>query len=296
MTAPRPRRSILYMPGSNARALEKARTLPCDGVILDLEDAVAPDQKVAARAQVVEAVKAGGFGHREVVVRANAWSTAWGRDDVEAVAGSGADAILLPKVESAEDVFEVGRALNRLDAPDTLAIWVMMETPGAVLAAGEIAGAVGDGEGRRLEAFVIGTNDLAKDTRARLVKGRANMIPWLATFVAAARAYDLSIIDGVYTDLTDEEGLKEECLQGVELGMDGKTLIHPNQIKAANAAFAPDPSEIEWSRKVLAAFELPENEGRGAIRLEGKLVERLHADIARRTIALADAIFLRDAG
>ncbi len=293
MTAPRPRRSVLYMPGSNARALEKARTLPCDGVILDLEDAVAPEHKEAAREQVVAAAKSGGFGPREVVIRANALTSPWGKDDVEAIAASGADAVLLPKVESAEDVFAVGRTLNRLEAPEELSIWVMMETPAAVLAAGEIARAVQDGEGRRLEAFVIGTNDLVKDTHARMERGRWNLVPWLATFVAAARACDLSVIDGVYGDLEDMHGFGLECEQGRSLGMDGKTLVHPNQIDAANRVFAPSEDEVKRARKVIEAFDLPENEGKGAIRVDGKMVERLHAEMAKRTVALADAIAAR---
>lgn len=296
MTAERPRRSVLYMPGSNPRAIEKARTLPCDAVILDLEDAVAPDRKDEARDAVVAAVSGGGFGHRETVVRINAPETPWVDADIEAVAASGADAILLPKVDTDEDVFRVGRTLNRLGAPESLSIWTMMETPAAVLNAGRIAAAVEDGEGRRLEAFVIGTNDLAKETRALLEKGRATFLPWLTTFVAAARAYDLAVIDGVFNDLADEDGFEEECEQGRALGMDGKTVIHPKQIRDANIAFSPSEDELAWARKILAAFERPENEGRGAIQVEGRLVERLHAEVARRTVALADQIFLRDQG
>ncbi|MDQ0314663.1 HpcH/HpaI aldolase/citrate lyase family protein [Amorphus orientalis] len=293
MTDIRPRRSVLYMPGSNARALEKAKTLPVDTVIFDLEDAVAPEQKESAREQVIAAVKAGGYGPREVVVRMNPLSAPWGIGDLEAIATSGADAILVPKAETVDDVMAIGRVLSRLGAPTELAIWLMMETPRAVLNAGDIAEAVEEDAGRRLDALVIGTNDLAKETRTRIVPGRATMMPWLMTFVAAARANDLAIIDGVFNDLDDADGFAAECRQGRDLGMDGKTLIHPKQIEEANRAFAPSEEEIEEARAVIAAFEAPENAGKGAISLNGRMVERLHAEIAEKTVALADAIAAR---
>lgn len=295
MTDIRPRRSVLYMPGSNARALEKAKTLPVDSLIFDLEDAVAPDQKESAREQVVAAVKAGGYGPREVVVRMNPLSAPWGIGDLEAIAESGADAILVPKAETVDDVMSIGRVLSRLGAPTDLAIWLMMETPRAVLNAGAIAEAVEEDAGRRLDALVIGTNDLAKETRARIVPGRATMLPWLTTFVAAARANDLSIIDGVFNDLDDADGFAAECRQGRDLGMDGKTLIHPKQVEEANRAFAPGEDEIAEARGIIAAFEAPENAGKGAISLNGRMVERLHAEIAEKTVALADAIAARGA-
>ena len=285
----RPLRSVLYMPGSNARALEKARTLPADALILDLEDAVAPEAKEAARAQVGEALKQG-FGRRMVAVRINALSTPWGEADLEAAAAVGPDAVLVTKVDSGADILEVGRRLARFKAPRELQIWAMMETPLALLHAGEIAAAVRDDAGLRLACLVMGTNDIAKETRARLVPGRWPMHAWLSTCVAAARAYGLSILDGVYNGLGDAQGLRQECEEGRDLGFDGKTLIHPNQIEAANEAFAPSDSEIEEARAIIADFEAPENRGKGAISLQGRMVERLHADVARRTLALADAI------
>ena len=285
----RPLRSVLYMPGSNARALEKARTLPADALILDLEDAVAPEAKEAARAQVGESLKQG-FGRRMVAVRINALSTPWGGADLEAAAAAGPDAVLVTKVERQADILDVGRRLARLGAPRELQIWAMMETPLALLHAGEIAAAARDDAGLRLACLVMGTNDIAKETRARLVPGRWPMQAWLATCVAAARAYGLSILDGVYNGLGDAQGLRRECEEGRDLGFDGKTLIHPNQIEAANETFAPSDSEIEEARAIIAAFEAPENRGKGAISLQGRMVERLHADVARRTLALADAI------
>lgn len=290
MPAIRPRRSVLYMPGSNARALDKARTLPADTLILDLEDAVAPDAKALAREQILKAVAEGGYGPRELVVRINALDSSWGEEDLAVMARSGADAILVPKVYDAEDVFEVGRRLSRYGAPASLAVWVMMETPDAVLNAGEIAAAVSEDAGRRLTAFVIGTNDLAKETRARFVPGRAPMLSWLSTFIIAARAHGLDVLDGVYNDIADEAGFVAECEQGRDLGMDGKTLIHPKQVEIANRIFAPAEAEVTWARKIIAAFDLPENAAKGVLSLEGKMVERLHAEMAARTVALADAI------
>ncbi len=293
MPAIRPRRSVLYMPGSNARALDKARTLPADTLILDLEDAVAPDAKAIAREQILTAIAEGGYGPRELVVRINALDSSWGEEDLAVMAKSGADAILVPKVYDAEDVFEVGRRLSRYGAPASLSVWVMMETPDAVLNAGEIAAAVSEDAGRRLTAFVIGTNDLAKETRARFVPGRAPMLSWLATFVVAARAHGLDVLDGVYNDISDEAGFIAECEQGRDFGMDGKTLIHPKQVEIANRIFAPAEAEVTWARKIIAAFDLPENASKGVLSLEGKMVERLHAEMAARTVALADAITAR---
>ncbi len=289
----RPRRSVLYMPGSNARAIEKARTLPADAIILDLEDSVAPDAKAAARTQVAEAVKAGGFGGREVILRINALSTPWGEDDLAAAAAAAPDAILVPKVSSAEDVFAVDRALAEFGASPAIALWAMIETPRAALDPMAVAAARRSAEGARLAAFVLGTNDLAKDTRVRLVPGRAPMLHWLADTVAAGHAFGLDVIDGVYNRLDDAESFAAECLQGVDLGMDGKTLIHPNQIEAANRAFSPDPEEVAFARTLVDAFALPENAGKGALSLGGRMVERLHAEMAARTVALAEAIAAR---
>ncbi|HEV3395419.1 MAG TPA: CoA ester lyase [Xanthobacteraceae bacterium] len=285
----RPRRSVLYMPGSNARAIEKARTLPADGLILDLEDAVAPDAKEAARAQVVEAVKAGGFGPREVFVRVNGIGTPWFADDLAAFAHVAPDAILVPKVQSAEQLEHVGTRLLDLHADRRIRIWAMIETPLAVFNIATIAVAARDSESR-LAGFVLGTNDLAKETRARIVPGRAPMVSWLMACVAAAHAYGIDVLDGVYNDIGNAAGFAEECAQGRDMGFDGRTLIHPNQIGPCNAAFSPTAGEVEEARKIIAAFDLPENRGKGVVKLDGRMVERMHADIARRVVAIADAI------
>ena len=296
MPSIRPRRSVLYMPGSNARAIEKARTLPADAVILDLEDAVAPNAKESARAQVVAAVRAGGFGRREVAVRVNGLDTPWGAEDLAAAAASGADAVLVPKVSDPDAIGAVELALATARAPDALRIWAMIETPLAILHADTIARAASHETGR-LSCLVLGTNDIAKETRARFVAGRWPMLPWLTTVIAAARAYGLDVLDGVYNDLGDPEGFRSECEQGRDLGMDGKTLIHPNQIAAANEVFAPASAEVEAARRVIAAFALPENRDRGVISLDGRMVERMHADMAARTVALAEAVGAgRDSG
>jgi len=284
----RPRRSVLYMPGSNARAIEKARTLPADCIVLDLEDSVAPDVKPAARAQACAAVKAGGFGPHEVVVRINGLDTAWWRDDMVAVTAVKPDAILVPKVSGPGHMERIAEALADLAADRRIQVWAMMETPLAVLNAGAIA-ATKDGH-TRLSAFVMGTNDLAKDTRVRIAPGREALRSWLMTFVAAARGYGLDILDGVYNDIADSEGFARECGEARDLGFDGKTLIHPSQIVGANAAFAPSAEEVAQARKIIAAFDLPENEDKGVIALDGRMVERLHAEMARRTLAIADAI------
>jgi citrate lyase subunit beta / citryl-CoA lyase len=291
----RPRRSVLYMPGSNARALEKARTLPADALILDLEDAVAPDAKVLARQQVTAAVAAGGFGGREVVVRVNGLDTPWGEADMRAVAAVGPDAVLIPKVSSPAHVARAASLLTSGGAPATTRLWAMMETPLAMLTALPIASAAAD-PANRLACFVMGTNDLAKETRARLVPGRAPFQPWLQTCLAAARAYGLDIIDGVFNGIADEGGFRAECEEGRDLGFDGKTLIHPNQIAVANHVFAPSAEEVDRARAVIAAFAQPENRDKGALQVEGRMIERLHAEIGRRTVAIADAIAARAAG
>ena len=288
----RPRRSVLYMPGSNARALEKARTLPADGVILDLEDAVAPDAKLEARTRVVETVKAGGFGPREVVIRVNGLDTPWGSDDIEAAASARPDAILIPKVQDPEQLVTVGRRLEALGVPAETRVWAMIETPLAIFAVKDIAAAARDPI-TRLAVFVMGTNDLAKETRAALIPGRAPMYPWLTLSVAAAHAYGIDVLDGVWNQFQDMEGFKAECQQGVELGMDGKTLIHPAQIEPCNTAFSPPEAEVTRARTIIAAFDQPEKAGKGVIQLDGRMVERMHADMARRTVSLADAIAAR---
>ncbi len=284
----RPRRSVLYMPGSNARAMEKARELPVDAVILDLEDAVAPDAKAKARELIVEALKNGGFGRREVLVRINGLDTAWWLDDL-AVAAAGPDAVLVPKVSAPEQVRQVAKHLTGVRATENVRIWAMMETPLAMLNARDIAAAALDAD-TRLAGFVMGTNDLAKDTRARILPGRTPMLPWLMICVAAARAFGLDILDGVYNDLGYAEGFAAECAQARDLGFDGKTLIHPQQIAPCNAAFSPNDDEVAWARKIIAAFNQPDNAAKGVIQIDGRMVERLHADMARRTVAIADAI------
>lgn len=282
-----PLRSVLYMPGSNARALEKARTLDCDGVIVDMEDAVAPDAKAEARTIIAKALNEGGYGHRTMILRINAAGTPWHADDIKLARSVPAHAILIPKVGSPQDVIDARAALP--DVP----LWAMMETPLAMLDARQIA-AAGQDAGWGLSALVMGTNDLAKDTGARLIPGRVPMLAWLSTCVAAARAYGLSILDGVSNALDDPEGFLAECQQGRDMGMDGKTLIHPKQIAPCNTVFAPDEDEVTFARAIIAAFDLPENQGKGALRLDGKMVERLHADMARKTVAMADAIAARN--
>ena len=289
MTVIRPRRSALYMPGSNARALDKAKTLPADALILDLEDSVAPDLKAAARGQACAAVAGGGYGGRELVIRINALDTPWGEADLAAAVAAAPDAILVPKVSSAEALAAVGLRLRKLGAAERTRVWAMIETPQAILDAGSIASAAHDVD-TRLSCLVMGTNDLAKDTRARLLPGRAAMLPWLMTALAAARSSGIDILDGVYNSLSDEAGFRAECEQGRDCGFDGKTLIHPGQIAAANDIFAPSAQEVENARAILAAFDRPENRAKGAISLDGRMVERLHADMARRTVALAEAI------
>ena len=288
----RPRRSVLYMPGSNARTLEKAKTLAADGVILDLEDSVAPDAKETARRQVADAVKAGGFGAREIFIRVNGIDTPWHADDLAAAAHAGPDAILVPKISNPEQVEMVGRRLLDMHIEQKTRIWAMIETPLAIFNILSIAAEARDSESR-LAGLVMGTNDLAKDTRARLVPGRAPMLPWLATCVAAARIHGIDILDGVYNDIGNADGFVAECAQGVEFGFDGKTLIHPNQIEPCNKAFSPSADEVVQARKMIAVFALPENKAKGVVSIDGRMVERLHADMARRTVAIADAIAAR---
>ncbi len=285
----RPRRSMLYMPGSNARALEKAKTLAADGVILDLEDSVAPDAKEAARAQVAAAVKAGGFGTREVVIRVNGVDSPWHAEDLAAAAHAAPDAILVPKVQSPDTLELIGRRLLDMGTDHKTRVWAMIETPLAIFNILAIAAEARDSESR-LAVLVMGTNDLAKDTRARLVPGRAPMLAWLSTCVAAARIHGVDILDGVYNDLNNSDGFAMECAQGVELGFDGKTLIHPNQVAPCSKAFSPSDEEVAQARKMIAAFDLPENKGKGVVSIDGRMVERLHAEMARRTVAIVEAI------
>jgi len=285
--ASRPRRSALYMPGANSRALEKAKSLPADSVILDLEDAVAPEAKAEARENVARAVKEGGYGPREVVVRVNGLDTEWGLDDMAAAVAAGPDAILAPKVIDGSDVERLSDAMTRAGAPDTMGLWVMIEMPKAILNIQDIAEAVGR---TRLAAFVMGTNDLAKELRARPTPDRVAFQASLGLAVAAARAYDIVAIDGVFNGIGDDDGLAAECEQGRNLGFDGKTLIHPSQLETCNRIFSPDPADVDHARAVIDAFAQPENAGKGVIKVGGKMTELLHLEEARRLVAVQAAI------
>jgi citrate lyase subunit beta/citryl-CoA lyase len=287
--AARPRRSVLYMPGSNARALEKAREIPADALILDLEDAVAPDAKEEARQQVCDAVKAGGYGKREIAIRVNGLDTPWGADDIKAAVAAGPDAILVPKINSAADVARAEQALSDAGAKPGLQLWCMIETPLATLNIQAIAEAARK-PGSRMSVWVMGTNDIAKELRAAHTPDRVPMLASLGLALIAARAYGLVILDGVYNDIKNEEGFAAICEQGRDMGFDGKTLIHPSQVGPCNTIFSPDPETVAFARKTIEAFELPENKGRGVLKVDGKMVEILHAEIARRTVAIADAI------
>ena len=288
MSAHRPRRSCLYMPGANARALEKAKSLAADTLIFDLEDAVAPDAKIDARETVCAAVKAGGYGAREVVIRVNGHDTEWGLDDMKAAVEAGPDAILAPKVIDGGDIDRLNDAMSRAGAPDTMGLWVMIEMPKAILNIQDIAEAVGR---TRLQAFVMGTNDLAKEMRAVTdAPVRTGFQTALSMTAMAARAYDLLAIDGVYNNIKDEDALEAECIQGSRLGFDGKTLIHPAQLETANRIFAPSVEDVEQAKAVIEAFADPENAGKGVLKVNGKMTELLHLEEARRTVAVAEAI------
>ena len=281
----RPRRSMLYMPGSNALALEKGRTLAADALILDLEDAVAPDAKELARNQVTDAVKAGGYGAREIVVRINGLDSTWGHDDLTAAAACGADAILLPKVESAAMVHDLEMQMVGAGAPDDMGIMCMMETPLAMLHAEEVAGA-----SARVSALIMGTSDLVKDLQASHTGARLPVLTSLGLCLLAARAFGLAILDGVHLDLADDEGFAEACVQGLELGFDGKTLIHPKTIAKANEVFSPSPEEVAFSHRIIAAHGEAAAEGKGVVLVDGRLIENLHVENAQRLVALAEAI------
>ena len=285
-TTIRPRRSVLYMPGSNERALEKARSLPADGLILDLEDAVSPDAKDIARDQIGAAVAEGGYGRRELIVRVNPEETPWGRADFRAVAKmKGVDAILLPKIESADQIQTAEAVLNILGAPEDMKIWCMIETPRGILRAEEIADA-----SPRVGCLVLGTSDLAKDMNAHHTRDRLPFLSSLSHCVLAAKAAGIGVLDGVHLDLSDDEGFEHACVQGKELGMDGKTLIHPKTLATANRVFAPSEDEVDFARRVIDAHATAEAEGQGIVVLDGRLIENLHVEMAKRTVALADAI------
>ena len=287
----RPRRSVLYMPGSNARALEKSRTLDADALILDLEDAVSPDAKELARKQVCEAVVAGGFGHREVAIRVNGLDTPWGHEDLKAAAAAKPDAILVPKISSAAMIQEIEGILEKAGVAPHTRLWAMMETPLGILRALEIAGS-----SKRLAVLVMGTNDIAKELHAAHVPGRVPMLGSLSTCLLAARAHGLVIVDGVYNDIKNAEGFEAECVQGMQMGFDGKTLIHPSQVEPCNKVFSPSDAELEMARRIIAAFDEAKAQGKGVATVDGRMIENLHVDNAKRAVAMADAIGARKAG
>lgn len=281
----RPRRSALYLPASNAKAVAKARTLPCDVVILDLEDAVAPEFKAEARQAALAAVAEGGFGHREVAIRANAIDSEWGTADLAAIAASGVDAVLVPKVNSPQDIARYEEALR--DAPQAMQLWAMIETCASVANLHAIAACAAS---TRLSLWIMGTNDLAKEMRAQLTPCRTPFLPFLSMAVAAARAHGVAVLDGVCNEFRDLEAFEAEARQGLMFGFDGKSLIHPAQIEPCNAVFSPGEADLAWARAVIDAFALPENAGKGVIRVEGKMTELLHLEQAQRLVAVAERI------
>jgi len=281
----RPRRSVLYMPGANERALEKAQTIPADALILDLEDAVAPDAKPEARERVCAAAGSGAYGSREIAIRANGIGTQWHDDDLAAIGRAGPDAVVVPKINSAIEVRQIEQALDAAGAPEHTKIWAMLETPIAMLHAHEIASG-----SERLAVLVMGTNDLAKELQAAHVPGRQPLLPGLGMCLLAARAAGKVILDGVYNDIKDEAGFLAECEQARDLGFDGKTLIHPSQVEPCNTTFAPTPEDVERAGRIIAAFEEAEADGRGVVTVDGRMVENLHVEQARRTLAIQAAI------
>src|SRR5256884_1719944 len=285
----RPRRSLLFMPGSNARALEKARNLPADGIVLDLEDSVAPDAKAMARDQIAQAIAEKGFGKREVLIRVNALDSPWWIDDVTMAGKAQPDGILVPKISTVADLNAIANRLSDINAHTSIKVWAMIETARGVLDADRLAAASRDSE-IRLAGFVFGPNDISRETRIRMQPGRSAMIPMITHCILASRAHGLEILGGPYSDISNIDGFAAECAQGRDLGFDGKTLIHPSHIEACNAIFKPPAEKGAERRKTSRAFEKPENASRGAIQLDGRMVERLHADMAQRTIAIADAI------
>ena len=285
-TGLRPRRSVLYMPAANERALEKAKTIPADAIIFDLEDAVAPDAKPAARLQAVEAVRSGEYGRRELTIRCNGLDTEWGADDIRAAGAAAPAAVVIPKVDTVDAVNDVSALLDGAHAPAELKIWPMIETPTAMFNVREIAAHP------RVEVLVMGTNDLAKELRSPLVPGRHPLVPHLAAALLAAREAGKVILDGVYNDVKDPDGFLAECRQGMEMGFDGKTLIHPSQVEPANDTWAPTADEIEHAERVIAAFDEAVAAGKGVVTVDGRMIENLHVDNARRVIATARSIEL----
>ena len=287
--AMRPRRSVLYIPGDNERALEKSRSLPADAIIIDLEDSVAPENKETARAHALDTIRQGEFGSREIVLRVNALETPWGMADLHAALSAAPHAILVPKVSQPGDVIGTAKIVKAAEAPASIRLWAMIETPMGIINARDIAACAPDPD-NRLSCFVLGTNDLLKESRARSSNNRFAVVPWLAMTLVAARAYGLDVIDGVYNDFRDDAGFRAECEHGRTLGMDGKTLIHPSQVEPCNDVFSPTDEEVAWAQKIIASFEQPENARKGVITVDGKMVERLHLVMARRVAAIANAI------
>jgi citrate lyase subunit beta/citryl-CoA lyase len=280
----RPRRSVLYMPAANARALEKAKTIPVDALIFDLEDAVAPDSKELAREQACAAAASGDYGNREVTIRCNGLDTPWGAADIAAAAAVGPAAVVIPKVDDIAYLDDVDQLLKEAGAPDSTMIWAMVETPTGILNVNEIA------HHERMTVMVMGTNDMAKELRATITPGRQALLPYLSMCLLSARQAGISIIDGVYNDISDEAGFGALCQQGVEMGFDGKTLIHPSQVGPCNEAFSPSAEEVGFARRVIEAFEEAEADGRGVVTVDGKMIENLHVDEARRALATVEAI------
>ncbi len=280
----RPRRSVLYMPAANERALEKAKTIPADALILDLEDAVAPDSKDTARTNAVAAAQSGEYGGKEITIRCNGLMTPWGGADVAAAAQSGAASVVIPKVDSAAYLDEISAALDAAGAPSSMTIWAMVETPKAILDVREIA------HHPRVNVLVMGNNDLAKELRTGVLPERTPLIPHLAMALLGAREAGKVILDGVYNDVKDDEGFLWEARQGKAMGFDGKTLVHPSQVEPANTVWAPSEEEIDFSRRVIAAFEEAEAEGRGVVTVDGRMIEHLHVQNAERILAVAAAI------
>ncbi len=284
MSTYRPRRSVLYMPAANERALEKAKDIQADALIFDLEDAVAPDSKEVAREQACAAAASSEYGNRELTIRCNGLDTPWGRDDVLAAAAAGPAAVVIPKVDGSSYLDEISELLNQGGAPSSTQIWAMVETPIGILHVEEIA------RHERMSVMVLGTNDMAKELRASITADRQALLPYLAMCLLSARAAGVAILDGVYNDIKDESGFKDVCVQGAEMGFDGKTLIHPNQVAPTNEIFSPSLDELDFHRRIIEEFEAAEKDGRGVLTVDGKMIENLHVDEARRALAVADAI------
>jgi len=284
MSTYRPRRSVLYMPAANERALEKAKDIQADALIFDLEDAVAPDSKEVAREQACAAAASSEYGNRELTIRCNGLDTPWGKDDVLAAAAAGPAAVVIPKVDGSSYLDEISELLNQGGAPSSTQIWAMVETPIGILHVEEIA------RHERMSVMVMGTNDMAKELRASITADRRALLPYLAMCLLSARAAGVAILDGVYNDIKDESGFRDVCVQGAEMGFDGKTLIHPNQVAPTNEIFSPSLDELDFHRRIIEEFEAAEKDGRGVLTVDGKMIENLHVDEARRALAVADAI------